>query len=272
MTTRAPRSTRPRQVRASGAGGASAQERFERRLGARRRRTWKLFGVLVLLAAVGAGAWWTLWRSDWLLVQDVVVSGTEERWRAEVIAAADIALSQPMVQVDTGAAESAVSEVSIVREVNVTRSWPHTMTINVTPREPVLGAREGSEVALVDADGATIETVATPPEGLPVVVTRGAAGSSPEAYRAAYAVLAALPEAIATQATQIEVSGSHMITLTLGERTLVWGGPEELELKAEVAQALLGTDATRIDVSAPRTPVTEGGSAGGDAEGAEGSG
>ena len=272
MTTRTTRFARPRSAPASAPARGSAQDRFDRRVGARRRRTWKLLGVLALLVALGAGAWWALWRSDWLLVEDVVVTGTEERWHTAILEAADIPMSEPMVEVDTGTAESAVREVAIVREVSIARSWPHTMTIQVTPREPVLAAREGSSFALVDVDGATIETVSALPEKLPSVVARGSAGSSPQAYQSAYAVLSALPETIADQATEIEVSGSHMITLTLGERTLVWGGPEEPELKAEVAQALLRTDATTIDVSAPRTPVTEGGSTGEETDTADGSG
>lgn len=259
MTTRTIR--RPRGATTS-SGRGSAQERFDRRMGARRRRTWKLLGVLVLLVALGAGAWWVLWRSDWLLVEDVVVTGAEERWHAQILDAAAIGLSQPMVEVDTGSAEVGALEVPIVREVSVTRSWPTTMTIAVTPREPVLAARQGGRYDLVDAEGARIETVPEAPADLPVVVTRGADGATPEAYQAASAVLSALPEAIADEATEIEVSGSHMITLTLGERLLVWGGPEDPELKAEVAQALLATDADRIDVSAPRTPVTEGGTQG----------
>lgn len=258
MTTRTTRGIRERT--------GSAQERFDRRVGARRRRTWKLLGVLALLLALGAGGWWALWRSDWLLVEEVVVTGTEDRWHGQILESAGIPMSQPMVEVDVNGAESAVREVPIVRDVSITRSWPHTMTIQVTPREPVLAARQGSAFELVDVDGARIETVASAPEGLPVVETKGPAGATPEAYHAAYAVLSVLPDAIAAQATEIEVSGSHMITLTLGERTLVWGGPEEPELKSEVAQALLATDATTIDVSAPRTPVTEGGTSGSEDE------
>lgn len=252
------------------AARSSAQERFDRRVGARRRRTWNLLGVLALLVALGAGGWWVLWRSDWLLVEQVVVTGTEERWHGQVIEAAAIPLSQPMVEVDADAAEAAVREVPIVGDAQVTRSWPHTMTIAVTAREPVLAARQGAGFDLVDVDGARIETVTAAPDGLPVVVAQGPGGATAEAYQAASAVLAVVPEPLAAQTTEIQVSGSHMITFILGERTLVWGGPEEPELKAEVAQALLATDATTIDVSAPRTPVTEGGSPGEESGAAEG--
>lgn len=238
----------------------TAQERFEHRLSARRRRTWKVVGVLVVLAVLAAGGWWALWRSDWVLVEEVTVTGTEERWTSQVLAAAAVQKSLPLVEVDTAAIADAVREVPIVEAVEVSRSWPHTVSISVTPREPVLAVRQGSgTVAVVDGEGVVIETVSALPAGLPVVMTSGAAGATADAYQAASAVLAALPAAIAEQVTAATVSSADLVTLTLGERTVVWGGAEDAELKTRVAEALLRTGAAHIDVSAPRSPVTRGG-------------
>ena len=254
--TRTTSSTRPTRPTSA---AATAQERFDRRLSAKRRRTWKLLGVLALLIALGAGAWWALWRSDWLLTEAVVVTGVEERWVAQVHEAADIPMSQPLVEIDTDGAEARVAEVPIVRTVSVVRSWPNTITVKVEPREPVLGVRQPSgHVALVDADGVTIETVSRAPDGMPVVESQIAGDDDEDAYRAAWTVVSGLPEALSDQITTITVSGPRLITFQIDERTLVWGGPEDGELKAEVAGALLATDALRIDVSSPRTPVTEG--------------
>lgn len=270
MTTTTPKRSTPKKSTGKGAAGsqragrtsrasASAQERFERRLSAKRRRSWKLAAVLALLGALAAGIWWVLWRSDWLLVEQVVVTGTEPRWHGQILDAAAIPLSQPMVEVETGPAEQAVREVPIVRDVAVVHSWPRTVTVKVEPRVPVLGIRQSSgHVMLVDADGVSIETVSRLPEAVPEVVARGAAGSTAAAYRAAWGVVDALPAAITDDVTTVTVSSAELVTLTLGEQTLVWGGPEDAELKAEVAQALLAAGALRVDVSAPHTPVTEG--------------
>jgi cell division protein FtsQ len=241
-------------------GRGSAQERFERHLRARHRRGWRLAGAVALLGLVALGLWWVLWRSDWALVERVEVTGAEPRWHAEILAAADIPMSEPMVEVDVTAAAARVADVPIVLEVEVVRSWPSTVALRVTEREPVLAVRRPSgDLTLVDQEGVGLEVVDVPPDGVPVVHTSGPAAATEDAYRAAWAVLSALPEGIAAQVTTATVSSADLVTLELTDRTVVWGGPEDSELKGEVVQALLATEATHIDVSAPRSPVTRSG-------------
>lgn len=239
------------------AQGISAQERFDRRVHARRRRWWKLAGGLLALSLALAGTWWVLWRSDWLLVENVVVSGAEPRWEDEILSVAAIGQSQPMVQVDTETAAGAVRELAIVKDVQVRRAWPSTIAVEVTPREPVLVVREGSgRFALVDDEGVTVESVTEAPEGVPMLLTKGEAGANQASYRAAWAVMSSLPEPVIAEVTAATVSSAELVTLALGERTIVWGGPEDSELKLEVVEALLAAGESYIDVSAPRTPVT----------------
>lgn len=240
-----------------GSASSSAQDRFDRRIRARRRRSWWLAGSVVLLGAVLAAGWWALWRSDWFLVEDVVVTGVEERWKDPVLQAAAVPMSQPLVEVDTDRAASDVRSVGIVGDVRIVRSWPTTITVEVAAREAVLAAqRPDGGIAVVDADGVTIEVVETAPAALPVVRSVGETGASPEAYRAAWGVMSALPGELLEQVTVATVSSADLVTLELGERTVVWGGPEEAELKASVVEALLDSDAGYVDVSAPRSPVT----------------
>ncbi|MFN2318824.1 MAG: cell division protein FtsQ/DivIB [Dermatophilaceae bacterium] len=236
---------------------ASAQERFDRRVHARRRRTWKIAGALVALGVALGGAWWVLWRSDWLLVETVVVAGAEPRWEETIRITAAVSQLQPMVEVDTGTASSVVEELPVVKEARVLRSWPRTITIEVTQREPVLAVREGSgRFALVDDEGVTVEVVAEAPDGVPTLLTRGESGATSASYRAAWAVLSALPDSLKGEVTTATVSSAELLTLELGERTIVWGGPQDLDLKLSVVEALLAAGESYIDVSAPRTPVT----------------
>lgn len=236
---------------------SSAQQRFDRRVHARRQRSWKVAGALLALSLALAGTWWVLWRSDWLLVERVVVSGTEPRWEDEILAVAAIDQPQPMVQVDTEAAVVAVRELAIVKDVQVRRSWPSTIAVEVTPRKPVLAVREGSgRFALVDDEGVTVESATEVPKGVPVLLTKGEAGATQASYRAAWAVMSSLPEPVMATVTAATVSSADLVTLQLGERTIVWGGPEDSGLKLEVVEALLAAGEAYIDVSAPRTPVT----------------
>ena len=251
----------PRASQAGSAGRAtgersSAQERFDRRVHARRRRTWKLLGVLLVLGLALGGVWWVLWRSDWLVVERVVVAGVEPRWAPAILGAAASDQPHPMVEVDTAGAAAAVREISVVKDVQVHRSWPSTITIEVTPRQPVLAVRQGSGFDLVDDEGVSVEVVAEAPPGVPTLLTRGEDGATEAAYRAAWAVLSRLPEALTSQVTAATVSSADLLTLELGERTVVWGGPEDSELKVQVVEALLAAGQGYIDVSAPRTPVT----------------
>ena len=245
-----------RAVGTRSAERVTAQERFDRRVRARRGRIRTIIVVLVLLTVALGGLWWALWRSDWLVVKQVAVSGVEPRWEQAILGAAAIDKPQPMVEVDTDAATVAVAEVGIVRAVEVHRSWPSTITIAVTAREPVLAVREAGGFALVDADGVVIEAVGQAPDGVPVLHTRGRDGASPDAYRAAWAVLSALPDSLAAQVTTATISSADLLTLELGERTIVWGGADDSALKVRVVEALLGAGERYIDVSAPRTPVT----------------
>lgn len=211
----------------------------------------------MLGTALAVSGWWALWRSDWFLVERVVVAGVEERWEEPVRAAAAVPMSRPLVEVDVDGTQRSVEEVGIVREVRVVRSWPTTITIEVTPRVPVLAAQQpGGDVAIVDEEGVTIELVPTVPDGLPTVRAAGESGASPQAYRSAWRIMSALPDGLLSQVTTATVSSADLVTLDLGERTVVWGGPEEADLKASVVEALLGSGAQYVDVSAPRSPVT----------------
>ncbi|KAB7741057.1 FtsQ-type POTRA domain-containing protein [Nostocoides sp. F2B08] len=242
---------------ASTAAAVTAQERFDRRIRARRRRAWQLGAALAVVTLMTVAGWWALWRSDWFLVESVVVTGVEERWEASIRAAAAVPMSQPLVEVDTSAAERSVSEVGIVREVRVVRSWPTTISIEVMPRLPVLAAQQpDGDVAVVDRDGAVIEVVPAAPENLPRVLAAGEAGASQDAYRSAWRVMSALPDGLLSQVTTATVSSADLVTLDLGDRTVVWGGPGDAELKASVVEALLDSGAQYVDVSAPRSPVT----------------
>lgn len=229
---------------------AEKKERRRRRL---RRAVLSAFALLPL----GVLAWLLL-SSPVLAVRAVEVQGVERLSVGAVSSTADVQLGTSLARVDTSAVRERVAALAPVAQVQVRRSWPGTLTIDVVERVGVAVA-DGPQgrARLVDRTGTAFATVSERPEGLPRLVV-GAAGPTPEdpATRAALEVLDGLPAALHDRVTGIGASSPTTVTLTLGNgRTVVWGEALEGERKAAVVQALLKRKGATIDVSSPDVAV-----------------
>lgn len=241
-----------------GGAGAGAARRFRRR---------RLAALLAAVAMAGAVAW-LLYGSSWLRATTVSVGGTRVLTAAQVRAAADLPLGGALVSVDTDAAARRLrAGLPRVATVDVSRSWPHTVTITVTERTPsaVVPGGDG-KFTEVDGDGVRYATVTTPPRGVPLLrfALSPTATASTRLFgtrrllRAGVEVAEKLPPAVRRDATIVTVSGYDSITVRLtGARTVTWGSPEEGERKAAALTALLKgvKGATNYDVSAPAAPA-----------------
>ena len=160
--------------------------------------------------------------------------------------------------VTTRTAPVAVQTVRItVAEARTTRSWPHTITIDVRPRVAALVLKnpEG-QLEVVDATGVKFGAVETAPSGIPVVTAESAEGAERDALKAALSLVRALPRDLSDQVGTITVSSANLVTFTIGEVAVTWGGADEPQRKVEILRALLKTGPTEVDVSAPDTPTT----------------
>ena len=195
--------------------------------------------------------------STWLGLDDVEVTGVTGPEAAAVVKLVDVPLGTPLARVDTEAVGARVRERVTIAEVSVRRSWPGTLTVEVVPRSAALVVRNPQgRLEVVDAEGVSFGTVRAVPKGVPVVTATGAEGTTREALLSSLALLEALPADLAGKVSGIKVSSANLITFTLGERTVVWGGGEDSARKVAILTALLRTKAKVIDVSAPDTPVT----------------
>ena len=238
-------------------GIASAEDRFRDRARTRRRRPWRRALAAVLAAAVVAGVAWVVGWSDLLAVREVRVVGVDGAEEEAVAALVEVPEGMPLVRVDTAAVEARVRERITLAEVSVRRDWPQTLEVQVVPRTPAIVVRNPQgRLEVVDATGVAFGVVAKPPQGIPVVTATGSKGMTPEAMRTALTLLEALPADLADEVSAVKVSSADLATVTLGKRTIVWGGAEDAERKVAVIEALLTTKASVIDVSAPDTPVT----------------
>lgn len=221
----------------------------------RRRRLQVVLGVIVVLLVMGGV--WAMWFSSFLAVQQVRVQGLsvegEVTGVGQVESAAAVTRATPMFQVDTGAAKSRVAQLPWVETVDVYRSWPNAIVIDVKERTPVAVVEDGEARRGVDASGVLFD----PPGGLLLTdpVIRGNEAAIPTAV----SVVASLPEDIERRVRVVQAVSPDDIRLQLGNDAIVrWGNADEGAFKAQVLLALLPRRAQAYDVSAPQLPTTFG--------------
>lgn len=124
----------------------------------RHRRRWRTAVALLALATLGALAW-VLSRSPLLAVRQVDVVGATHTGRAAVVATSGLAQGRPMLGVDGAAIGRRLLALPWVARAQVTRHWPHSVTIAVAERHPVAQlAGPGGQVAVVDQEGRVLVT------------------------------------------------------------------------------------------------------------------
>lgn len=121
----------------------------------RRRRRVLLASLLLVALVVGAYA---LSRTSLLDVDQIVVDGVPTQTaRTEVVKTAGLRTGVPMITLDTGKAAQDITALAWVDSAKVSRSWPGTLQIEVTPRVPVAAVDGGDgTLALVDSYGYVI--------------------------------------------------------------------------------------------------------------------
>ncbi|WP_367040969.1 FtsQ-type POTRA domain-containing protein [Streptomyces sp. Je 1-332] len=224
---------------------------------------------LIALVLLGAGGVWLLYGSPWLRVERVTTSGTRILTPQAVHEAAAAPIGAPLISVDTGALEDRLrKKLPRIDSVDVVRSWPHGIGLNVTERKPVLLIEKGGKFVEVDAKGVRFATVGHAPKGVPLLELRpdqeNAAASlrrfdSHRLRREAVQVAGALPAAVARDTRAVKVRSYDSISLELnGGRTVAWGSSERGHTKASTLTALMkaAPKARHFDVSVPTAPAS----------------
>ncbi|MEV5428861.1 FtsQ-type POTRA domain-containing protein [Streptomyces sp. NPDC052701] len=261
--------------------GSTTAERGERQqkpsgppplLRSRRRRLRAVVLLALALVFLGTPTLWLLYGSAWLRVERVSVSGTRVLEPARVRQAAGVPLGEPLVSVDTDAIEARLRrELPRIDTVDVARSWPHGIGLEVTERTPVLMVRKGRNFIEVDDEGVRFATVSRAPKGVPVLELRvsrsGTAAASARRFgedrlaREAVRVARALPAGVAHRTRTVRVRSYDDISLELaGGRTVDWGSGEQGAAKARTLTALMkaAPGAGHFDVSVPTAPASSG--------------
>ncbi len=238
-------------------GLASSRARFQRRAHQVRQRPLRLVGYVAATVAVAAVLGWVVGFSPVLAVRHVEVVGVPATEAAAIKAMARVPLGEPLARVDGDAVAARVAERATVADVSIERSWPGTLVIHASPRQPFLVLKNPQgQLQVVDETGVAYAQVSSPPRGVPTVNAATEAALSRDALSAAVSVLKVLPATVQKRVTNVTVSSANQVSLRIGRTAVVWGGSEESERKVAIMTALLKGSPTLIDVSAPSTPVT----------------
>ncbi|HWU08235.1 MAG TPA: FtsQ-type POTRA domain-containing protein [Streptomyces sp.] len=232
-----------------------------RRLSGRTRLVLAAAGLVLAAAATV----WLLYGSSWLRLERVTTTGTGVLTRSEVEAAAAAPVGSPLVSVDTDAiADRLRRKLPRIDSVDVVRSWPHEISLEVTERKPVLLVQKGKKFVEVDAKGVRFATVDKAPPHVPLLeLTPGRSESlrrfgSDRLLREAVGVAGDLPGKVAEETEVVRVTSYDSTVLELSRgRTVMWGSSEEGPVKARVLTALMKASpkAGHFDVSAPTAPA-----------------
>jgi cell division protein FtsQ len=216
-------------------------------------------GITALLTAAVAG--WLVLASPWLRVSTVRVVGASTLDPVLIERRAAVPVGTPLARVDLGALQQRVREIPQIAAVDVTRSWPHTVTIRVVEAQPVAVIRDGAGFGLVSASGQVYRTVAQPPAGLPLVANESAALASDPGAQAALAVAVALgrdaPASLLRRVQSVRGLDAQDVRVKLrGGAEVRWGGALGTTAKAQALLLLIRTQpgAQRYDVASPQTP------------------
>lgn len=237
---------------ATGTPPRRAKERRQPAGDPARRRRWRVFRFVFLIAVVLIACLvWVAWFSSVLVIRKVEVTGVSGILVNRVLDAADVPIGLQMARLDTSQVRAGIATLPWVRASAVVRAWPRGVVLVVEPRVAI-ALLEGSRAA-VSSDGA----VFVPPEplepGLPTA--RGDGVGLVTAMR----VLETIPADLRSRVALVSATTRDDAELVLDSGIVIrWGSAERPLLKARVLAALMKTKARVYDVAAPELPTTIG--------------
>ncbi len=223
--------------------------------GRRRRATprrWPWFVALGMVGVLICGTVYAVFFSALLGLQTVTITGVPADVAGRIRVVAPAADGTPLARVDLDAVADDVEAIPQVSDVVVSRDWPHTLMIAVTPRVPVAVTLANGQFWLLDASGDPYLSVPTPPAGL-ITVQLVAPGAGEPSTIAALTVASALTPQFRPTVTAISARTPFDVELTLKDgRKVLWGEATESAQKMQVLPALLkAQDGTEYDITDP---------------------
>lgn len=237
----------------------SLERKLDERRSQRHRRTWRLWGFLLGCALVFGALTWAVAFSPLFALHGDAIKVTGATAPVDPAAIAKVARSQvsrPLPRINTATlAEQVETSQPWVKAAEVTRNYPHGITVAVTMREAV--ARNGDATdTLVADDGALVPAAGLSAKGLPALDTPEGRSAADARAAGAY-VSSLLNKEVRARVARISVAENMHMRLTLDSGSVVrWGNMDDSELKARVMETLIAKEAKVYDLTDPVNPTT----------------
>jgi cell division protein FtsQ len=244
------------------------KERLEEKARMRRRTIAMRFLIVLSVLAAVALIVWALFFSPLCQVKSstVTIKGTN-RWvtTSEVSKIVAPQTNQSLLLVSSGDLNEKISALPATESVSISKSFPNSLTITVSVRQPKAILKDNSGVlSVVDKDGTVMATVKKKFSGVPVIeVDDTDKELASRAVKQALSVLSQVPDPMLKTLSQVTAMTQDSVTTkTQDGHTIVWGNSSDMKLKGVVVQQLLANKSimkgkTSIDVSAPQRPIVK---------------
>lgn len=251
------------------AGGEDPRVRARRRQVGRSRLRVPLWiaGGLLVLVLLGIGSW-SLLHTRWFSATTVPVVGATHETTAQVISAAGLASSPPLISIDPTAAATGVEQLAWIKSAKVVLVWPHTVKISVTERVASGAVVVGNRWLLVDSQGRILTTMDQKPFAQPIIRLPAVPTTKPGVFLGNQAIPAAvvagtLPVAFRSQVASVIGHKDGSVTLKLTTPVTVdLGQPTDLTAKyTDIASVIAGATlhpGDVLNVSVPQAPTISG--------------
>lgn len=216
-----------------------------------------MFAAVAVTLVIAGIVGWVVFYSSVLGLRTIEVRGAETLSQTTVEEVLAIREGTPLARVDLAAAESALETITQVESATVSRGWPGTLVVQLIERTAIAAAEVDGTTWLLDRFGVLFAQVSAVPDGI-VSLQVDRAGPDDRATEAGIEVIEALDPAIRAVLIGVSASTPNEIELELSDdRTVLWGGSEDSERKAQILLGLLagGVVGNVYDVSSPTSAV-----------------
>lgn len=248
-----------RPARSAAAGRTSATQRRRGKRGSVLNPGFPRWAVIALvLVVITSCAGWVVFSSSWFGVREVQVAGAVVLSDAEVRDAVNLSADDALATVDTDAVAKRLEQLAPVADAKVRRSWPGTLVVQITERQPVATVQAGGKPWLIDIDGVpyvSADKIGKQADGLlPLEVDDPSPDSL--ATREAVAVIDALDKETSELVDTVTAESAAQVTLVLKDgREVIWGDSSRMNDKLTMLPAVLEHSGTIYDISSPTAIV-----------------